>query len=99
MAKLKRMSIEKSLIDREEAVRAAFTCSRMLRDDQMNIGRRVGAKTAAMTDPHEITLVVNEEIRQSWHRHTMTLQRQIAEMTGETIEIPSDIASPFTGNA
>jgi hypothetical protein len=101
MAKLKRMSIEKSLVDREEAVRTAFTCSRMLRDDQQTIGRRAGAKLAAMfgIDPHEATLIINEEIRQSWHRHTMTLRREIEDMTGEKIEIPSDIASPFTGNA
>lgn len=99
MAKLKRMSIEKSLIDKDGAVRAAFTCTRMFRDDQETIGRRTGAKLAAMfgIDPHEATLVINEEIRQSWSRQAQRLQREITEMTGEVIEIPAEIASTFTG--
>lgn len=99
MAKLKRMSIEKSLIDKDGAVRAAFTCTRMFRDDQETIGRRAGAKLAAMfgIDPHEATLVINEEIRQSWSRQAQRLQREITEMTGEVIEIPAEIASTFTG--
>lgn len=101
MAKLKRMSIEKSLIDKDGAVRAAFTCTRMFRDDQETIGRRAGAKLAAMfgIDPHEATLVINEEIRQSWSRQAQRLQREITEMTGEVIEIPAEIASTFTGKS
>lgn len=99
MAKLKRMSIEKSLIDKDGAVRAVFTCTKMFRDDQETIGRRAGAKVAARfgIDPHEVSLIFNEEIRQSWNRQVQRLQHEMAEMTGEKIEIPAEIASTFTG--
>jgi len=63
MAKIKRMQLERTLTEAAPAASATFTAFRGLRDACMPIGRRVAARVATMTDPREIQLLIDEEMR------------------------------------
>lgn len=54
---------EKRVIAREPAVTATFTAFRQLRDEAMQVGRRVSARCASMTDAREIQLLIDEAMR------------------------------------
>lgn len=82
MARMKRMQMEAKLIESEPAVQATYTAFRTLRDTAMPMGRRVAAKVAAMTDPREIQLLIEAELREVFQRfaeHTLqTLAGKLA---------------------
>lgn len=74
MAKIKRMQLEDTLTEAAPAADAVFQAFRLLRDTLMPLGRRVAARVATMTDPHEIQLLVDEEMRKalsSFHDKTL----------------------------
>lgn len=63
LAKLERLEKEGKLTDAADAARAVWTAFRTLRDTAMPLGRRVASKAAHMTDPREIQLMVDAEVR------------------------------------
>jgi len=63
LRRLERQEAEKRLTDAADAARAVWTAFRTLRDTAMPLGRRVASKAAHMTDPREIQLMVDEEVR------------------------------------
>lgn len=63
LAKLDRLEKENKLTDAADAARAVWTAFRTLRDTVMPLGRRVASKAAHMTDPREIQLMVDAEVR------------------------------------
>jgi hypothetical protein len=54
---------EKRLIERAPAVTATYTAFRQLRDEAMQVGRRVSARCAGMSDAREIQLLIDETMR------------------------------------
>lgn len=63
LAKLERLEKEGKLTDAADAARAVWTAFRTLRDTVMPLGRRVASKAAHMTDPREIQIMVDAEVR------------------------------------
>ncbi len=61
--RIERQEAEKRLTDAADAARAVWTAFRTLRDTVMPLGRRVASKAAHMTDPREIQLMVDAEVR------------------------------------
>lgn len=62
-ARLERLELEKKLTSAEDVGRAIWTAFRLLRDSAMPLGRRLGGQLAAMTDPREIQLRIDDEMR------------------------------------
>lgn len=63
LRRLERQEAEKRLTDAADAARAVWTAFRTLRDTAMPLGRRVASKAASMSDPREIQLMVDAEVR------------------------------------
>lgn len=63
LRRIERQEAEKRLTDAADAARAVWTAFRTLRDTVMPLGRRVASKAAHMTDPREIQLMVDAEVR------------------------------------
>jgi biotin operon repressor len=96
MAKIKRLQLEGSLIEREPAVTAVFTAFRTLRDSAMPLGRRVAPRVAAMTDTREIQLLIDEEVRNVLRTFAdRTLASLTTTLTGEASAMLADL----TGDA
>ncbi len=72
-AQLKRMQLERRLIDRDSTLAAVFTAFRTLRDQVMPVGRRLAGRLASMTDSREIQQAIDDELR--------LVLRQFAEKT------------------
>lgn len=62
-ARIKRMQLERRLIDRDGTIAAVFTAFRTLRDQAMPLGRRVAARVATMTDARDIQDLIDAEMR------------------------------------
>lgn len=62
-ARIKRMQLERRLIDRDGAITTVFTAFRTLRDQTMPLGRRVAARVATMTDARDIQDLIDAEMR------------------------------------
>lgn len=62
-ARIKRMQLERRLIDRDGTITTVFTAFRTLRDQTMPLGRRVAARVATMTDARDIQDLIDAELR------------------------------------
>ncbi len=94
MARLKRQQLEGSLIEREPAVQAVWTAFRTLRDSAMPLGRRVAPKVATMTNVREITLLIDEAMREVLQSFSeRTLASLASRMGGTPGAGPTDIAA------
>lgn len=62
-ARIKRLQLERRLIDRDATLGAVFTAFRTLRDQAMPLGRRVAARVATMTDARDIQDLIDAEMR------------------------------------
>lgn len=62
-ARIKRMQLERRLIDRDGTITTVFTAFRTLRDQTMPLGRRVAARVATMTDARDIQDLIDAEMR------------------------------------
>lgn len=62
-ARIKRLQLERRLIDREATLGAVFTAFRTLRDQAMPLGRRIAARVATMTDARDIQDLIDAEMR------------------------------------
>ncbi len=62
-ARIKRLQLERRLIDRDATLSAVFTAFRRLRDQAMPLGRKVAARVATMTDPRDIQDLIDGEMR------------------------------------
>lgn len=62
-ARIKRLQLERRLIDREATLAAVYTAFRTLRDQAMPLGRRVAARVATMTDARDIQDLIDAEMR------------------------------------
>lgn len=62
-ARIKRMQLERRLIDRDGTITTVFTAFRTLRDQTMPLGRRVAARVATMTDARDIQDLIDGELR------------------------------------
>ena len=80
---------EKRLIEREPAVTATFTAFRLLRDEGMQVGRRVAARCASMTDAREIQLLIDEAMRQVFTGFSSRTLRSLAGRLnqGEPVDV------------
>jgi|GEM_PF-6406444 len=72
-ARIKRMQLERRLIDREATLAAVFTAFRTLRDQVMPVGRRLAGRLATMSDARDIQQAIDDELR--------LVLRQFAEKT------------------
>lgn len=72
-ARIKRMQLERRLIDKEATLAAVFTAFRTLRDQVMPVGRRLAGRLASMTEAREIQQAIDDELR--------LVLRQFAEKT------------------
>lgn len=86
------------LIDRDGALSALFTAARNLRDALMPVGRRVAARAAAMTNPREVQLIVDEAQREALHtfisRTVPTIAARLAR--GPAGALPDDLVAEVT---
>ncbi|MFM2053605.1 MAG: hypothetical protein RL456_1642 [Pseudomonadota bacterium] len=93
MAKMKRMQLEGSLIDKGPAVTATFTAFRQLRDSLVPIGRRLASRVTSMT-PREAQLAYEEELRQAlqlWADRTLaSLTGTLNQPTGAPVPMPAE---------
>lgn len=62
-ARIKRLQLERRLIDREATLAAIYTAFRTLRDQAMPVGRRVAARVATMTDARDVQDLIDAELR------------------------------------
>lgn len=94
MAKIKRLQLEASLIEKDAAVQAVFTAFRTLRDSAMPLGRRVAAKVATMTDAREIQLLIDEQVREVLRTFSeRTLATLAGQLAGTPTPTPADLAT------
>lgn len=94
IAKIKRMQLERSLIELDPAVQATFTAFRQLRDACMAVGRRVSAKVAAMTDAREIQLLIDEAQREALRTFSeRTLANLTSQLAGAPVPTPTDLST------
>lgn len=100
MARMKRQQMEGSLIEKDPAITAVFTAFRLLRDTAMPLGRRVAAKVATMSDPREIQLLIDAEVRQVFATFSeRTLANLTTAMTGAAVPVPADNPAATTETA
>lgn len=84
MAQIKRRQLEESLTDAKAAATETYTAFRMLRDTVMPTGRRVAARVATMTDPREIQLLIDGELRDALKTfHDRSLAQIAARIGGK----------------
>lgn len=86
IAKLKRLELERTLIAADPALTAMFTAFRGLRDNSMPIGRRLAGRLASMTDPREIQLLIEDEIRQVFTTFAERTLEQVQARLGRSID-------------
>lgn len=67
IAKIKRLQLEQTLIERQPATTAVYTAFRSLRDSLAPVGRRIAPRAAGMTDLIELQRLIDDEIRQALH--------------------------------
>lgn len=93
MAKMRRLQLEGTLIEKDPAVTAVFTHFRQLRDSLFPIGRRLAARVTAMT-PREAQLAYEEELREAlrlWsERNLAMLTGTLNQPTGQAVPLPAD---------
>jgi len=94
MAELNLAKAREEVIEKEPAVMATFTAFRGLRDEVMQVGRRVSARCASMNDPREIQLLIDATMRDLL---TSFAQRTLSSVAGrlnqgKPVELPAGLA-------
>ena len=80
------------LMERKHGVQAAFTAFRALRDSGMLVGRKVSTRLVPLTEPREIQLVIDAELREVFTVFAKrTLATLAAALQGTGVEIPPDL--------
>lgn len=85
---------EKRLIEREPAVMATFTAFRQLRDEAMQVGRRVAAKCANLTEPREIQLLIDQAMRDVLGGFANRTLQSLARRLSDGEPLPADLPDP-----
>ncbi|XVJ69871.1 MAG: hypothetical protein HEQ39_09610 [Rhizobacter sp.] len=80
------------LMERKRGVQAAFTAFRALRDSGMLVGRKVSTRLVPLTEPREIQLVIDAELREVFTVFAKrTLATLAAALQGTGVEMPPDL--------
>lgn len=95
-ARLERLELEKKLTSAEDVGRAIWTAFRLLRDSAMPLGRRLGGELAAMADPREIQLRIDEEMRNVLNAFRDKLLTGLADQHGAGVR-PDDVVDMQEG--
>ena len=94
IARMERLERERKLTDAEAVGRAIWTAFRTLRDAAMPLGRRVAGRVAPMTDPREIQLLIDEEMRLVLQSFRARILAPVLATHAPTVADDGDSAAP-----